>query len=246
MSTRTPSVSAVIRLVNAPPALRIDVVGPDPPPVLLLPALHRAQSSAGPVLLELRVVLSAPIHCSTVASLRVTGTRVRHDMAGVAPARSTPQSHSRSIVLRRWMLAVGWTCEIRVCIRVMRHGRLGTIDGADRLATLTLDACHLQTLASGCSTSPYSQVGWIQLITRTSPNETCRVRRGEDLFRYATMEQPRRRTGRPNLIHYAVGDGTEPHAPRAPPAAGPTGTMGRARATHELHGAVRSGTAGYG
>jgi hypothetical protein len=43
------------------------------------------------------------------------------------------------------MLAVGWTCEIRVCIRVMRHGRLGTIDGADRLAILTLDACHVQT-----------------------------------------------------------------------------------------------------
>ena len=32
----------------------------------------------------------------------------------------------------------------------------------------------------------------------------------------------------------------------APPAAGPTGTVGRARATLELHGAVRSGTAGYG
>ncbi len=35
MSAHTPSVSAVIRLVNAPPA------GPDPPPVLLLPALRR-------------------------------------------------------------------------------------------------------------------------------------------------------------------------------------------------------------
>jgi hypothetical protein len=32
----------------------------------------------------------------------------------------------------------------------------------------------------------------------------------------------------------------------APPAAGPTGTVGRARATQELHGAVRSGTAGCG
>jgi hypothetical protein len=29
----------------------------------------------------------------------------------------------------------------------------------------------------------------------------------------------------------------------APPAAGPTGTAGRTRATPELHGAVRSGTA---
>ncbi len=34
---------------------------------------------------------AAPIHRSTVASLRVTGTRVRHDVAGGAPARSTPQ-----------------------------------------------------------------------------------------------------------------------------------------------------------
>ena len=33
---------------------------------------------------------------------------------------------------------------------------------------------------------------------------------------------------------------------RAPPAAGPTGTVGRARATPELHGAVRSDIAGYG
>jgi hypothetical protein len=32
----------------------------------------------------------------------------------------------------------------------------------------------------------------------------------------------------------------------APPVAGPTGTMGRARATPELHGAVRSGTVGRG
>jgi hypothetical protein len=32
----------------------------------------------------------------------------------------------------------------------------------------------------------------------------------------------------------------------APPAAGPTGTAGRARATQELHGAVRIGTAGRG
>ena len=43
------------------------------------------------------------------------------------------------------MLAVGWMCEIRVCIRVMRHGRLGTINWADRLAILTLVACHVQT-----------------------------------------------------------------------------------------------------
>ena len=92
MSSCTPSVSAVIRLVNAPPAFRIDVVGPDPPPVLLLrPSAGWARSSAGPLLLDLRVVRAASIHRSTVASLRVTGTRVRHDMAGGAPARSTPQ-----------------------------------------------------------------------------------------------------------------------------------------------------------
>jgi hypothetical protein len=44
------------------------------------------------------------------------------------------------------MLAVGRTCEIRVGIRVMRLGRLGTINGADRLAILPLDACHVQTV----------------------------------------------------------------------------------------------------
>ena len=40
--------SAVIRLVNAPPAFRIDVVGPDPPPVLPAPA--PALRRLGPVL----------------------------------------------------------------------------------------------------------------------------------------------------------------------------------------------------
>jgi hypothetical protein len=46
------------------------------------------------------------------------------------------------------MLAVGWKCEIRVCIRVMRHGRLGTTNWAERLAILTLDACHVQSVCS--------------------------------------------------------------------------------------------------
>jgi hypothetical protein len=73
MSARTRSVSAVIRLVNAPPAFRIDVVSPDPPPALLLrPSAGWAQSSAGPLGgLDLRVVLAAPNHRSTVASLSI-------------------------------------------------------------------------------------------------------------------------------------------------------------------------------
>jgi hypothetical protein len=61
-------------------------VGPGPPP---------ARSSS-----ILRVVQVASIPRSTVASLRVTGTRVRHDMACGVPARSTPQLHSRSSVPR--------------------------------------------------------------------------------------------------------------------------------------------------
>ncbi len=48
------------------------------------------------------------------------------------------------------------------------------------------------------------------------------------------------RTERPNLMHYAT---PSRMLREAPPAAGPTGTAGRARATPELHGAVRSGTA---
>ncbi len=45
------------------------------------------------------------------------------------------------------MIAVWWTCLIpgRVCILSVRHGRLGAIDWADKLAILTLDACHVQT-----------------------------------------------------------------------------------------------------
>ncbi len=72
--------------MNAPPAFQIDVVGPDPPPVLLLrPFASWARSSVDPLLLDLRVVRTAPIHLSTVASLRVTGTRVRRNIAGGAP-----------------------------------------------------------------------------------------------------------------------------------------------------------------
>jgi hypothetical protein len=130
MSSRTPSVSAVIRLVNAPPAFRIDVVGPDPPPVLLLrPSAGWARSSAGPLLLDLRVVRSAPIHRSTVASLRVTGTRVLHNMqvvrlrvalrsslAGVAfhadgclpsGGRARSESVSASCAMVGWALSIG-------------------------------------------------------------------------------------------------------------------------------------------
>ncbi len=60
------------------------------------------------------------------------------------------------------------------------------------------------------------------------------------------------RTGRPNLIHYAISDSKcQWSAPSrmvcgAPQAAGPTGTVGRARSTPELHGAIRSGTASRG
>jgi hypothetical protein len=46
MSARTQSVPAVIRLLNAPPAFLIDVVGPDPPPVLLLLGFPPARSSS--------------------------------------------------------------------------------------------------------------------------------------------------------------------------------------------------------
>jgi hypothetical protein len=55
------------------------------------PSAGWARSSAGLLLLDLRVVQATSIHRSTVASLRVTGTRVRHNMAGGAPARSTAQ-----------------------------------------------------------------------------------------------------------------------------------------------------------
>jgi hypothetical protein len=60
MSARTRSVSSVIRSVSVQPELRIDDVGPDPRPVLLFrPSAGWARSSAGPLLLDPRVVRDA-------------------------------------------------------------------------------------------------------------------------------------------------------------------------------------------
>ncbi len=65
---------------------------------------------------------------------------MRHGRLGTINRAETCHSHIGH------MLAVRWTCKIRVCIRVMRHGRLGTINWAVRLATITLDTCHVQTI----------------------------------------------------------------------------------------------------
>jgi hypothetical protein len=50
--------------------------------LLFRPSAGWARSSAGSLLLDLRVVRAASIHRSMVASLRVTRIRVRHNMAG--------------------------------------------------------------------------------------------------------------------------------------------------------------------
>jgi hypothetical protein len=160
MSARTPSVSAVIRLVNARPAFRIDVVGPDPPPVILLrPSAGWARSSAGPLLLDLRVVRAASIHRSTVASLRVTGIRVRHNMAAVRRRVALCSSIAGVACRADRCLPSGHGGRARSesVSAVMRHGRLGTIDDADRLAILTLDACHVQTPLQNGKASSYGR-----------------------------------------------------------------------------------------
>ena len=86
MSAHTPSVSAVIRLVNAPPALRIDVVDPDPPPVLLLrPSAGWARSSAGPLLLDPRPHSeSRGPECATTWSAVRRCVALRSSIPGVA------------------------------------------------------------------------------------------------------------------------------------------------------------------
>ncbi len=80
MSARTPSVSAVIRSVRAPPVLRIDVVGPDLRPVLLLLSSAGCSSS----ILESSwkphpraVARLTPSHCDSSACASLLIARVR-------------------------------------------------------------------------------------------------------------------------------------------------------------------------
>jgi hypothetical protein len=106
MSARTRSVSAIIRLVSAPPALRIDV-GPDPHLVLLL----RSSSGSGPVLLLLDpLVIREAASCGTARLTRVIGTRVRALRGRTPAARRAPSEDTRASLLRGWMVAAGWTC----------------------------------------------------------------------------------------------------------------------------------------
>jgi hypothetical protein len=133
MSARTPSVSAVIRLVNAPPAFRIDVVGPDQRPVLLLrPSAGWARSSIGPLLLDLRESESseqlpsiAPRWphseslgpgCATTWPAVRRRVALRSSIAGVAcradgcvssGGRARSESVSASCAIVGWALSIG-------------------------------------------------------------------------------------------------------------------------------------------
>ncbi len=115
------------------------------------------------------------------------------------------------------MLAVGWTCEIRVCIRVMRLGRLGTIDGADKLAILPLDACHVQTQRPfsvlACSIQNWAlrlksyRLNWEpkvlkqtarKLVSLVTTQIVCESRR-HSLFRRQLMQQQEQCAGSPRV-----------------------------------------------
>ncbi len=126
MSARTRSVSAVIRLVNAPPAFR--TVGPDPHPVLLLlPSAGWARTYAGPLLLGLQVVRANPIHrwphseslgpgCTTTWPAVRRRVALRSSLAGVAfradgclpsGGRASSESVSASCAMVGWALSSG-------------------------------------------------------------------------------------------------------------------------------------------
>ena len=141
------SVSAVIRSVSAPPALRIDVVGPDPPSGPPAPARRRhgpgpppARSSSGSESSE-QLPSIAPRwphseslgpECATTWPALCRRVALRSSIAGVsccADGCLPSDGRARSV-------SVSASCA---------NGWLGTIDGADRLAILTLDACHVQT-----------------------------------------------------------------------------------------------------
>ena len=128
MSARTPSVSAVIRLVNAPPAFRIDV-GPDPRPAR---SSSISESSEQLPSIAPRWPHSESLGpgCATTwpavrrrVALRSSIARVACRADGCLPSGGRARSESVSA----------------------SYGRLGTINWADRLAILTLDACHVQT-----------------------------------------------------------------------------------------------------
>ncbi len=111
MSARKQSVSAVILSVCAPPALRIDVVGSDPHPVLL----SLSSSRSGPVLRR-PAPHQSPSHPGNRvlgprrASLQVIGTRVRTLRRQSAAARRAQSENTLASLLRGWMVAGGWTC----------------------------------------------------------------------------------------------------------------------------------------
>ncbi len=118
MSASTGRVSAVIRSVSAQPALRI-VVGPDPRPVLL------PQSSAGPLLLDPRVVREVPSssrsaphseslgpECTNFAADRPQRTELRVrtpglacSVAGCSPPGGRAESESVTVLAPCSMLA---------------------------------------------------------------------------------------------------------------------------------------------
>ncbi len=153
MSASTLCVSAVICLVKAPPALRIEVVGPEQRPVLLL----RSSSRLGPLLCRpapprspsrpgSRILGPRPI------TLRVVGTRTRTHRGRATAARCAASENTLAGLLRDWMDAARWMCWIRVGLGSMRIARLASINRADRLAILPYVACRVQ--AVGRRTSP--------------------------------------------------------------------------------------------
>ncbi len=126
----TPSVSAVIRLVNAPPALRIDAVGPDPPSGPPAPARRRhgpgpppARSSSNPESSE-QLPSIAPRwphsesrgpECATTwpavlrrVALRSTIVGVAYRADGCLPSgeRARSESVSASCALVAWALSM--------------------------------------------------------------------------------------------------------------------------------------------
>ncbi len=107
MSARTRSVSVVIRSVSAPPPLRIDIVGPDPPPCPPAPVLSRL----GPVL---RVRRPAPHGSPSRPGRSILAPQRRHsELLGLKCARFAADRPRRAALRVRTpglaCCAAGWT-----------------------------------------------------------------------------------------------------------------------------------------
>ncbi len=171
MSARTRSVSDVIRSVSAPPAFRIDDVGPDPPPVLLLlPSAGWARSSSIPESSE-QLPSIAPrwphseslgLDCAT--TWPAVRRRVAHrssiaEVACRADGCLPSGGHARSESVSASCAMVGWALSIGLIDLPFSHWTHVTFKHPSRMGRLVLNLIVTSSQMTVSPSSPATQSG---------------------------------------------------------------------------------------